>query len=165
MECERPSWLLVPFPSASIEGHEPEGIFKKARPARPRTPLAPVVNIPPCNVEHVCGTQHDMSELPSTMKLYHTEWCPECEMVREKLAHLGVSYEDEIVPDIRPFRKTLYKVSGQYYVPVLVDGETVLTETSQILAYLDRSEGMGASSSAEPIESNLPLGSLDERNN
>ena len=106
-----------------------------------------------------------MSAFPNPMKLYHTEWCPECEMVREKLANLGLSYEDEIVPDIRPFLKTVYKVSGQYYVPVLVDGETVLTETSKILAYLDRFEGMEYSSPSEPIESNPPLGSLDERNN
>ncbi len=42
-----------------------------------------------------------------------------------------------IVPDFRPFRRQVYEVSGQYYVPVLVDGDTVLTETEDILAYLD----------------------------
>ena len=71
------------------------------------------------------------------MTLYHTEWCPECALVQEKLDELGIDYQDEIVPDLRPFRKQVHEASGQYYVPVLVDGETVLTETSEILAYLD----------------------------
>ena len=45
------------------------------------------------------------------MKLYHTEWCPECEVVRQKLAAQGIEYEDEIVPDVRPFRKSVYKAT------------------------------------------------------
>lgn len=72
-----------------------------------------------------------------SMKLYHTEWCPECEVVRQKLADKGLAYEDEVVADLRPFRKSVHNASGQYYVPVLVDGETVLTETEEILTYLD----------------------------
>lgn len=71
------------------------------------------------------------------MKLYHTEWCPECEVVRQKLEEKGLDYEHEIVPDVRPFRKSVHEASGQYYVPVLVDGETVLTETDEIVRYLD----------------------------
>jgi len=71
------------------------------------------------------------------MKLYHTEWCPECEVVRRKLAEKSLDYEHEIVPDVRPFRKSVYQASGQYYVPVLVDGETVLTETEEILIHID----------------------------
>ena len=34
-------------------------------------------------------------------------------------------------------RKIVHEISGQYYVPVLRDGETVLTETHDILAHLD----------------------------
>jgi glutathione S-transferase len=107
----------------------------------------------------------DMSGHFNRMKLYHTEWCPECEAVREKLAELHLSYEDEIVPDVRPFRKKVYDVSGQYYVPVLVHGETVLTETSDILAYLDNYEDPGHPSGADRQEiSSPPSSSLDERN-
>jgi len=69
--------------------------------------------------------------------LYHVDWCPDCEVVRQKLADLGLEYEDIIVPDIRPMRKQVYEVSGQYYVPVLMDGKTVLSETYKILAHLD----------------------------
>ncbi len=75
------------------------------------------------------------------MKFYHTEWCPECALVRDKLEELDIPYEDEIVPDVRPFRKKVYEVSGQYYVPVLVDGDQVLTETAEILSYLNDQHG------------------------
>lgn len=71
------------------------------------------------------------------MTLYHVNWCPECAIVREKLASLGISYEDVLVPDIRPMRRQVFDVSGQYYVPVLVDGETILTDTWEILRYLE----------------------------
>lgn len=69
--------------------------------------------------------------------LYHVHWCPECAVVRDKLEALGVRYDDVIVPDIRPMRRQVYEISGQYFVPVLKDGDTVLTETHQILAHLD----------------------------
>lgn len=87
-----------------------------------------------------------------TLTLYHVTWCAECEVVRDKLAELGLPYEEVVVPDFRPFRKQVHEISGQYYVPVLQDGEIVLTETHEILAYLDehyaeggaRGEGRGA---------------------
>ncbi len=94
------------------------------------------------------------------MKLYHTEWCPECEVVRQKLAARDIAFEDEIVPDVRPFRKSVYEASGQYYVPVLVDGKTVLTETEDIVQYLDTYTPNGHDSGAA---SNPPLSSPDER--
>lgn len=71
------------------------------------------------------------------MTLYHVTWCPECAIVRQKLEALGAPYESVLVPDFRPERKQVYDLSGQYYVPVLQDGETVLTETRDILEYLE----------------------------
>ena len=84
-----------------------------------------------------------------SLTLYHVDWCPECETVREKLQELGVPYEGVIVPDVRSFRKQVFEVSGQYYVPVLKDGETVLTETHEILAHLDAQYGHGVQNSDE----------------
>jgi mycoredoxin len=78
------------------------------------------------------------------MKLYHVDWCPECEVVREKLDELGVSYESVIVPDSRPQRTVVYEVSGQYYVPVLADSDHVLSETADILSYLEAKYGQKA---------------------
>ncbi|MEE8239762.1 MAG: glutathione S-transferase N-terminal domain-containing protein [Nitrospirales bacterium] len=71
------------------------------------------------------------------MTFYHTRWCPECTLVREKLEELALEYEDIVVPDLPPMRKVVYEVSGQSYVPVLKDGDKVLTETWEILAHLD----------------------------
>ncbi|MGH7231419.1 MAG: glutathione S-transferase N-terminal domain-containing protein [Nitrospiraceae bacterium] len=86
------------------------------------------------------------------LTLYHVKWCPECAVVREKLAELDVSYENVVVPDFRPMRQQVFDVSGQYYVPVLKDGDTVLTETREILAHLDEQYGgQGASGEGEDI--------------
>jgi glutathione S-transferase len=71
------------------------------------------------------------------MTLYHVHWCPECEVVRRKLADLQLPYDDVIVPDFRPQRNEVFAVSGQYYVPVLQDGDVVLSETHAILAHLE----------------------------
>ena len=76
-----------------------------------------------------------------SLTLYHTEWCPECALVRQKLSQLGLSYESVIVPDVRPMRKQVYEVSGQYFVPVLVDRDRVLTETVEILEHLESHNG------------------------
>jgi mycoredoxin len=87
-----------------------------------------------------------------TLTLYHVDWCPDCEVVRQKLADLGLSYEDIVVPNIRSMRTQVREVSGQYYVPVLKDGDLVLTETADILAYLDkryRTGGVGAVAAAQ----------------
>jgi glutathione S-transferase len=75
------------------------------------------------------------------MTLYHVNWCPECEVVRRKLAELQLPYDDVIVPDLRPQRKEVFAVSGQYYVPVLQDGDVVLSETHAILAHLENKAG------------------------
>lgn len=77
------------------------------------------------------------------MTLYHAKWCPECALVRAKLEELGVPYDEVVVPAFRPMRTEVYEVSGQYYVPVLKDGDKVLTETREILAYLESRYGAG----------------------
>lgn len=58
-------------------------------------------------------------------------------MVRRKLDELNLPYESMVVPDFRPLRKEVFAVSGQYYVPVLKDGDKVLSETHEILAHLE----------------------------
>ncbi len=78
-----------------------------------------------------------------SMTLYHVHWCPECEVVRHKLAELRLPYKDVVVPDLRPQRKEVFAVSGQYYVPVLQDGDVVLSETDAILAHLENKAEAG----------------------
>jgi mycoredoxin len=86
------------------------------------------------------------------MTLFHVDWCPDCHVVRRKLADLGLTYEAVVVPDSRRMRTQVHEVSGQYYVPVLKDGDLVLTETADILAYLDersRTDRAGATATTE----------------
>ncbi|MGE0468724.1 MAG: hypothetical protein Nkreftii_003348 [Candidatus Nitrospira kreftii] len=75
------------------------------------------------------------------LTIFHVDWCPDCHVVRQKLSELRISYQDVIVPDSRRMRTQVYEVSGQYYVPVLKDDELVLTETNDILDYLDKRYG------------------------
>ncbi len=75
------------------------------------------------------------------MTLYSTDWCPECNLVKRKLATLDVSYDEVKVPDGRAQRTQVQEVSNQTYVPVLTDGEAVLTETPDILAHLEKTYG------------------------
>ena len=94
------------------------------------------------------------------LTLYHVSWCPECMMVRAKLAQLNVPYESVVVPDMRSERQEVHDVSGQYYVPVLKDGQTVLTETRQILAYLDEHYGNADDERPSDEEDEAPSCSL-----
>lgn len=75
------------------------------------------------------------------MKLYNLDRCPYCKMVRDKLAALGLSYETIEVPANRPDRHEVFAVSGQWTVPVLVDGDTMLDDEEKILPYLDEKYG------------------------
>jgi len=86
------------------------------------------------------------------LTLYHVDWCPECIAVKGKLDAMKIAYDEVIVPDIRMFRKQVHAVSGQYYVPVIKDGDLVLTEIADILAYLDErygTDGAGAETAAK----------------
>lgn len=90
-----------------------------------------------------------------SMTLYHVDWCPDCIVVRRKLDDLGLAYEGIVVPDIRSMRKQVHAVSGQYYVPVLKDGDLVLTETEDILTYLDERAGTSAGETATQFQSQV----------
>lgn len=62
-------------------------------------------------------------------------------MVRDKFEELGLEYEKIAVPSYRPSRKEVFEVSGQYLVPVLVDGEVVLDDEDEIIDYLEKKYG------------------------
>ena len=71
------------------------------------------------------------------LKLYKLTGCPYCQMVLNKLAELRVPYEAIEVPAERSLRKQVFEVSGQYLVPVLVDGDTVLDDEHDIIEHLE----------------------------
>ena len=75
------------------------------------------------------------------MTLYNLEPCPYCRIVREKLKALDLEYETVEVPGYRGDRKEVFDVSGQYLVPVLVDGDKIIDDEDKILVYLERTYG------------------------
>lgn len=75
------------------------------------------------------------------LRLYDLPSCGYCRMVRGKLEDLGLEYERIEVPSYPRNRKEVFDVSGQFYVPVLVDDDLVLDDEEKILVYLDETYG------------------------
>lgn len=78
------------------------------------------------------------------MTLYQFESCPYCRMVRAKLSDLELTYTSVCVPRDPSRRQQVLEASGQPTVPVLVDGNVVLADENDIVAYLDRAYGRTA---------------------
>lgn len=70
------------------------------------------------------------------LNLYQVEWCPSCHGVRQALTELGLTYVAVNVPCKRDERAQVMAVSGQSGVPVLQDGDRVLTDSTVIIDYL-----------------------------
>lgn len=75
------------------------------------------------------------------IKLYNLESCPYCRMVREKLDELGLPYEKIEVPPAHQMRTEVWRISGQPFVPVLVDGDVLLDDEYKIIEYLESKYG------------------------
>jgi glutaredoxin/uncharacterized protein (DUF302 family) len=68
--------------------------------------------------------------------LYQTEWCPYCHRVRQALTELGLSYTAVNVPAAKEDRIELIAVAGQDGVPVLTDGDKIVSGSDEIIGYL-----------------------------
>ena len=75
------------------------------------------------------------------MKLYQAEWCPFSHRVRAKLTELGIDYELVNVPASSNKRGDLEKVAGTTAIPVLVDGQNVISDSDEALFYLEKKYG------------------------
>jgi glutaredoxin 3 len=73
------------------------------------------------------------------MKLYNIDGCGYCAMVRTVLQELKIEYDKIDVPWAQHQRKEVYQVSGQYTVPVLVDGDKIFDDEYEIIDYLKQS--------------------------
>ena len=71
------------------------------------------------------------------IKLYQAEWCPFSHRIRAKLTELGIDYESVNVPASAEKRAELKEITGNSTIPVLVDGEKVFSDSSEILSYLE----------------------------
>jgi len=75
------------------------------------------------------------------LELYQFEECPYCKNVRVKLTDLGFSYVIHNVPRNREERDELETISGQRFVPVLVDKEKdimIADDDQKIIEYLEK---------------------------
>lgn len=72
------------------------------------------------------------------MRLYQAEWCPFSHRVRAKLTELGVDYEVVNVSASAKHREGLEEVAGTKSIPVLVDGETVISDSDEAISYLEQ---------------------------
>lgn len=86
-----------------------------------------------------------MGKQPEKMlELYQFEECPYCKAVRTKLTNLGMSYIVHNVPRIREERKELEKLTGQKFVPVLIDPNTeimIADDDEKAIEYLEKTYG------------------------
>ena len=71
------------------------------------------------------------------IKLYQAEWCPFSHRIRAKLTELGIDYEAVNVSASAEKRAKLKEISGNITIPVLVDGEKIFSDSSEILSYLE----------------------------
>jgi glutaredoxin 3 len=72
------------------------------------------------------------------MKLYQAEWCPFSHRVRAKLTELGIDYEIVNVSASTKKREKLEEVAGTKAIPVLVDGERVISDSDEAIYYLEQ---------------------------
>ena len=71
-----------------------------------------------------------------------TNWLCRCGTVARRLNKMGVDYEQVRVPQRRSQRIEIEELTGQRWVPVLVDGEEVIHESHRILEYLDAASSL-----------------------
>ncbi|MBP1725831.1 MAG: hypothetical protein H6Q51_1129 [Deltaproteobacteria bacterium] len=76
------------------------------------------------------------------MRLYQREDCADSKPVREKLTELGITYITVNVAKQKEKRREVFEASGQYFIPVLVDGEVVIAnDPPGIVRYLSERYG------------------------
>jgi glutaredoxin 3 len=71
------------------------------------------------------------------IKLYQAEWCPFSHRVRAKLTELGVVYKAVNVSASSEKREELKDITGDSTIPVLVDGEKVISDSGEAISYLE----------------------------
>lgn len=65
-----------------------------------------------------------------------TNWLCACGKVARALKHRGLDFEQVRVAQRRRSRVEIEELTGQNWVPVLVDGEEVIHDSHRILEYL-----------------------------
>jgi glutaredoxin/uncharacterized protein (DUF302 family) len=72
------------------------------------------------------------------MQLYQAEWCPFSHRVRAKLTELGIDYEVVNVSASARKREELEEIAGTKAIPVLMDGERIISDSGEAISYLEQ---------------------------
>ncbi|MGL5830957.1 MAG: glutathione S-transferase N-terminal domain-containing protein [Candidatus Altimarinota bacterium] len=75
------------------------------------------------------------------IKLYQYADCHYCERVRRKFTELGLEYEKI---EVNPFDKPFAVTSTGGHVPVIDDNGLVMSDSSDIIKYLEEKYGKSA---------------------
>ncbi len=67
-----------------------------------------------------------------------TDWLCRCGTVARRLRRDGIEFEQVRVAQRRSQRTEIHDLTGQDWVPVLVDGEEVIWDSHRILEHLSR---------------------------
>ncbi|MBA2565529.1 MAG: glutathione S-transferase N-terminal domain-containing protein [Gemmatimonadetes bacterium] len=78
-----------------------------------------------------------------SLTLYVTPFCPWCERVKVALDGLGLAYEEVSISPNRMLREEIVRLTGQRQVPVLVDGDLAIHDSTRILEHLRRTYPAG----------------------
>jgi glutathione S-transferase len=70
------------------------------------------------------------------MRLYQAEWCTFSHRVRAKLTELGIDYAIVSVSASGKGRAELEGMAGAKAIPVLVDGDRIITDSDEAISYL-----------------------------
>ena len=65
-----------------------------------------------------------------------TNWLCRCGTVARRLEKQGIDFEEVRVPQRRKQRVEIRELTGQDWLPVIVDGEEVIHDSHRILQYL-----------------------------
>jgi len=86
-----------------------------------------------------------------SITLYRLQACPFCERVVRTLDDLGLDYRSRFVEPMHSDRDVVKRLTGKRTVPAIVDEETGVTmsESANIVAYLERTYGQETTESAE----------------
>lgn len=73
-----------------------------------------------------------------------TNWLCRCGTVARRLNKLELDFEQVRVPQRRSQRAEIRELTGQAWVPVLVDGDEVIHDSHRILEHLSRADSPAA---------------------
>ena len=67
-----------------------------------------------------------------------------CGVVARRLKRSGIAYSEVRVPFLKRQRPEVFELTGQRWVPVLINGEDVVHDSHRILEYIDYLDGQKA---------------------